>query len=193
LSKKHREVLEHVIGADWIEENCVSIDPCTQRSSNKDPIFGLWLPALAGGWLSGNSSYLLLPLAAYAILAAEASLSSENSLSIEFARVPEGLQVEACAPDFDLLLREGLLWCNENTVVVINTENNTRACPGTLLHTLLDCIRPLQFDVVIETLVCWLPGEKMHFGTATWDDACATELALPNVLSALRVHLAASR
>jgi hypothetical protein len=179
LALKQREVLEHAIGADWLEENCVSIDPCTQRSSNEDPIFGLPLPALAGVWIFGNSSALRLPRAAAAILAAEAGLRAENSRSLEFARVPEGLRVEACAPDFDLFRREGRLRCNEDTIVVINTESDTRACPGTLPHTLLDCVKPLQFDAAIETLVWRLRGEKMHFGTATWDDACAPELALP--------------
>ena len=179
LALKQREVLEHAIGADWLEENCVSIDPCAQRSSNEDPIFGLPLPALAGVWISGNSSALRLPRAAAAILAAEAGLRAENSRSLEFARVPEGLRVETCAPDFDLFRREGRLRCNENTVVVINTESDTRACPGTLPHTLLDCVKPLQFDAGIETLVWRAPGEKMHFGTATWNDACSAEAPLP--------------
>ena len=179
LALKQREVLEHAIGADWLEENCVSIDPCTQRSSNEDPIFGLPLPALAGVWIFGNSSALRLPRAAAAILAAEAGLRAENSRSLEFARVPEGLRVEACAPDFDLFRREGRLRCNEDTIVVINTESDTRACPGTLPHTLLDCVKPLQFDAGIETLVWRAPGEKMHFGTATWNDACSAEAPLP--------------
>ena len=48
LALKQREVLEHAIGAQWLEENCVSIDPSTQRSSNEDPIFGMPLPVLAG-------------------------------------------------------------------------------------------------------------------------------------------------
>jgi hypothetical protein len=106
-------------------------------------------------------------------------LRTENSRSLEFARVPEGLRIEACAPDFDLFRREGRLACNENTIVVINTESNSRACPGTLPHTLLDCMKPLQFDAAIETLVWRPPTEKMHFGTRTWNDVCALELILP--------------
>ena len=182
LALKQREVLEHAIGAQWLEENCVSIDPCTQRSSNEDPIFGMPLPVLAGVWLSGNSSALRLPRAVAAVLAAEAGVRAENGGSLEFARVPEGLRVEACAPDFDLWRREGRLACNENTIVVIAAGGDTRACPGTLAHTLLDCVRPLQFDAAIETLVWRPPAEKMHLGTLTWDDACGTELVLPGLV-----------
>jgi hypothetical protein len=179
LALKEREILEHEIGAEWLESNCVSIDPCAQRSSNEDPMFALPLPAAAGVWLSANSSALRLPRARAAILDAEAGLRAENSRSLEFARVPEGLRVEACAPDFDVFRREGKLLCDENTIVVISAESDTRACPGTLPHTLLDCVKPLQFDAVVETLVWRPPGEKMHFGTATWNEACSAELPLP--------------
>ena len=182
LAMKQREILEHGIGADWLENNCVSIDPCAQRSSNEDPIFGQPLSALAGVWLSSNSSALQLPRAAAAVLEAQAGQRAENSRSLEFARVPEGLRVEACAPDFDLFRREGRLLCNENTVLVINTDSDTRACPGTLPHTLLDCVKPLQFDAGSETLVWRLPAEKMHLGTATWNDVCAPGIELPSLV-----------
>jgi hypothetical protein len=34
----------------------------------------------------------------------------------------------------------------------------------------------------IETLVWRPPGEKMHLGTATWNDVCALELDLPSLV-----------
>lgn len=182
LALKQRELVEHAIGADWLEQNCVSIDPCAQTSSNEDSYFHSPMPAPAGVWLSANSSSLQLPQAAAAILSAEAGVRAENSRSLEFARVPEGLRVEACAPDFDLLRREGRLACNENTVVVINTESDSRACPGTLPHSLLDCIKPLQYDATIETLTWRPPAENMHFGTRTWNDACSLGQILPTLV-----------
>jgi hypothetical protein len=91
LAIKQREILEHGIGTDWLENNCVNNFPCAQRSSNEDPIFGLPLSALAGVWLSSNSSVLQLPRAAAAVLEAEAGQHAENSRSLEFASVPEGL------------------------------------------------------------------------------------------------------
>lgn len=184
LALKHREVLEHEIGADWLEVNCVSIDPCTQKSSNEDSIFAMQLPALAGVLLSGNSSALRLP----------ASSDHQNTISnlgsIEFARVPEGLRLQACAPDFDLLRREGRLACNDETIVVINADANTRACPGTLSYSILDCLKTVQFDAGVETLVLRPPTQKMHFGQATWEQACATELVLPAIVRAVCSSLA---
>lgn len=182
LVLKQRELVEHAIGADWLEQNCVSIDPCAQTSSNKDAYFHTPMPAPAGVWLSANSSALQLPQAAAAIMAAEAGVRAENSRSLEFARVPEGLRVEACAPDFDLLRREGQLACNENTVVLINTASNSRACPGSLPHSLLDCIKPLQFDAGNETLMWRSPTEIMHLGTSTWNDVCSLQQMLPTLV-----------
>ena len=48
---RQRELDEHAIGVEWLERDCVSIDPCEQKSSNEDPYFGLRLPSLAGVWL----------------------------------------------------------------------------------------------------------------------------------------------
>jgi len=190
LALKEREVLEHVIGADWLELNCVSIDPCTQKSSNEDSIFAMPLVALAGVLLSGNSSALRLPLSAAGILAAEHGHRAENIGSVEFARVPEGLRLQACAPDFDLFRRQGRLACNDDTIVVINANNNTRACPGTLPYSLLDCVKTVQFDASVETLVLRPATQKMHFGQATWEEACATELVLPDIVRAICSSLA---
>ena len=188
---KEREVIDHEIGAGWLEINCVSIDPCTQKSSNEDAIFGMPLPALAGVLLSGNSSALRLPRSAAANLeSGQAPLRAENIGSIEFARVPEGLRLQACAPDFDLFRRQGRLACNDDTIVVINANDNTRACPGTLPYSLLDCVKTVQFDASVETLELRPPTQKMHFGQATWEEACATELVLPDIVRAICESLA---
>ncbi len=86
---------------EWLERDCVSIDPCEQKSSNEDPYFGLRLPSLAGVWLSGNSSALRLTLGYDRVTGAQAGVRAEIYGSMEFARVPEGLRLDACAPDFD--------------------------------------------------------------------------------------------
>jgi hypothetical protein len=169
---RQRELDEHAIGAAWLERDCVSIDPCAQTSSNEDPYFGTRLPALAGVWLSGNSSALRLPLGAARLADAEGGGRAENHGSLEFARVPEGLRVQACAPDFDRWRREGVLACNEETLVTITADAAARACPGTPGFTLLDCVRPLQFDAGAQTLMRRPPEEKMHFGALTRAEAC---------------------
>jgi hypothetical protein len=172
MELQQRNLYEHVIGAAWLERDCVSIDPCAQSSSNENPYFGTPLPALAGVWLSGNSSALLLPLSAQRLSDAEAGVRAENHGSLEFARVPEGLRVQACAPDFDLWRREGVLACNPATLVTISADASARACPGTRGHSLLDCVKPLQFDAGVQTLVRRAPAQKMHFGPHTYTEAC---------------------
>ncbi len=107
-------------------------------------------------------------------------MRAENHGSLEFARVPKGLSLQACAPDFDLWHRTGEIACNENTIITINGM-----CPGALEHTLMDCIASLQFDATVDTLVCRHPSEKMHFGTRTWNEACAAELSLPDIVRAI--------
>lgn len=167
-----RELDEHALGAAWLERDCVSIDPCEETSGNADAA-GARLPAPAGAWLSGNSSALRLALSAARMLDAEAGVRAENHGSLEFARIPEGLRVQACAPDFDRWRRDGELACNEQTVVTIAADAASRACPGTQAHSLLDCLRPLQFDAGVQTLLRRPPGEKMHFGSLAWMEACA--------------------
>ena len=169
---RQRELDEHAIGAEWLERDCVGIDPCAQTSSNEDPYFGTRLPALAGVWLSGNSSALRLPLGAARLADAEAGVRAENHGSLEFARVPEGLRLQACAPDFDRWRREGVLACNEQTLVTITADAAARACPGANGFSLLDCVKPLQFDAGAQTLMRRPPEEKMHFGALTRAEAC---------------------
>ena len=66
---------------------------CEQKSSNEDPYFANRLPALAGVWLSGNSSALRLALGYDRETGAQAGVRAENYGSMEFARVPEGLRL----------------------------------------------------------------------------------------------------
>jgi len=127
----------HSAPSDWLERDCVSIDPCFQESSNEDHYA---LPAPAGVWLSGNSSALLLPLVAELLSDAEAGVRAENYGSLEFSRVPEGLKLQACALDFDLWRREGMLACNEKTLVSISADTTAHVCPGTRAHSLLDYV-----------------------------------------------------
>jgi hypothetical protein len=171
---KLRELDEHGIGAAWLERDCVSIDPCEQTSSNEDPYFGLRLPALAGAWLSGNSSALRLALGYDRVTGAQAGVRAENYGSMEFARVPEGLRLDACAPDFDRWRRDGVLACNEDTLVSFAADATARACPGAQGFSLVDCLRPLQFDAGVHTLLRRPETEKMHFGSLTRAEACAS-------------------
>jgi hypothetical protein len=98
---RQRELDDHAIGVEWLERDCVSIDQCEQKSSNKEPYFDIRLPALDGVWLSGNSSALRLALGYDSATDAQVGVRAENYGSMEFEHVPEGLCLDACSPDFD--------------------------------------------------------------------------------------------
>lgn len=115
---------------------------------------------------------------------------AHNYGSLEFARVPEGISLQACAPDFDVWRSRGVLACNENTIVSISADAETRSCPGALSHSLLDCVKSLQFDASRQALMWRPPSEKMHFGEQTWAEACALSLPLPAIVRAMCSTLA---
>ncbi len=48
----------------------------------------------------------------------------------------------------------------------------TRPCPGSASFSLLDCLRPLQFDADMQTLLRLPETEKMHLGSLTRAEAC---------------------
>ena len=71
---------------------------------------------------------------------------ARNFGSFEYARVPEGLVVRACAPDFDAWRKQGALVCDANTLVEVDTVQAARGCPRAGAYTLVDCLQPLQAE-----------------------------------------------
>jgi len=171
----------HAVGVAWLEEDCVAIDPCAETGAG-----GAAAPR--GVWLHGNASALATAGAAAATAAAEQGVAARNFGSLEYARVPEGLVVRACAPDFDVWRKTGALACDENTVVEIDTADAPRGCPRAGAFTLVDCVQPLQAEASTTALHWRAPEEPMHFGHRPWDEACgalAAFAALPAVAATL--------
>jgi hypothetical protein len=106
-----------------------------------------------------------------------------NFGSLTHARVPEGLILRACAPNFDLWRRAGTLECDAATMVEIDTVTSPRGCPQTAPFTLLECLQPLQKAASVVHLH-WRPAqEAMHFGHLPLSLACA--VPLPDVAAVL--------
>jgi hypothetical protein len=169
---RQREMTEHEVGAAWLEQQCVSVDVCKQVSSNRDPVFSQPMPAMAGVWLNVNSSALSLQGSAQKRAEAEAGVRAYNQEALEFARVPEGLRVETCSPDFDLARRTGRIACDETTVRRLEADDTARACPGEVGFSLLDCVKPLQHDAETTQLFRRAAHEKAHFGSLSRAEAC---------------------
>ncbi len=67
-----------------------------------------------------------------------------------------------------------MLACNEDTLVSFAADAGARACPGAQGFSLLDCLRPLQFDAGVQVLTRRPETEKMHLGLLTRAEACAS-------------------
>jgi hypothetical protein len=96
----------HEVGADWLEQDCVAIDPCAATGAG-----GASAPR--GTWLHANMSALATAEFSNASSMAASGARALNFGSLTHARVPQGLILRACAPDFDLWRREGALVCDE--------------------------------------------------------------------------------
>jgi len=120
-------------------------------------------------WLHGNSSKLTLTNSLVNVEAAESGIEAHNFGSFEYARIPEGLRVQTCAPNFDTWRRGGALECDVNTIKTISLNHEEPSCPGNQPYSLLNCITSLQFDSSVEHLHWRPPTQIMHFGQQTWD------------------------
>ena len=62
---------QHTVGADWLETNCITIDPCQHTNS-----FGESVPK--DTWLHGNTSKLTLTNSLVNVVAAESGTEAES-------------------------------------------------------------------------------------------------------------------
>ena len=158
------EVSAHVFPGALLETQCVSIDACAALNGRGQAVpRGAWLWRNASAlWLAGNDT-----------AARGAALArAYNWHSLEFARVPEGLVVQACEPDFSALRVRGEVTCAAGTEVVVDAALGAAACPSTGPYTLLYCLRSLQARPVLERLPFRAKDTRMAFGSQTWYDAC---------------------
>ena len=110
--------------------HCMFIDPCSQqtRGGVAAPINTWWHVSQEGLELPG--------------LATD-GIKHTNEHSLEYARVPQGVLLEVCQPDFSWFRQHGLWRCNQDVAAHVSISG---ACPSTGPHTLFDCIQTTQFD-----------------------------------------------
>jgi len=113
------------------EARCVHIDPCTQLTR-------AGVPAAAGAWLH---------VAALG-LTSSGDGAHYNHHALEYARVPQGIILETCPPDFAHYRATGTWRCDADPATHVRIEG---ACPSLLPHTILDCLAPTQFDAGSES------------------------------------------
>ena len=151
-----------------LETNCISIDPCLGINEHGESV-----PKAT--WLHANSSVLRLNGTTHSIEKATREIRAHNYGNLEFARVPEGLIVKTCSPDYDIWRKYGSLQCDLETLLTITANDKTPSCPGSSRYSILDCLKSTQFDSTVEHLHWRPPTQIMHFGSLTWNDACAVQ------------------
>ena len=141
-----------------LEEHCLGIDVCLQTNVRSESV-------PANTWLSRNSSRMLLAGERELLQAGGLPGSAYNHHSLEFARIPQGVSLEACQPD---LSDPASTTCTPGTLV-----HRSGRCPSAQGFTLLDCLAPVQYDASALVIPFRQEFEHMAFGNETWDAACA--------------------
>ena len=120
--------------ANLHEANCVRIDPCTQQTKQG-------AAAAAGEWhhVADLGLQFASPGGAHA-----------NANALEYARVPQGIVLQTCPPDFAHYRATGTWRCNADPATLVRIQG---ACPSLLPHTILDCLAPTQFDAGSDMLL----------------------------------------
>jgi len=118
--------------ANLQEANCVHIDPCTQ-------VTRAGLPAAANEWHHVSALGLT----------STGDGAHYNHHAVEYARVPQGVVVETCPPDFAHYKTTGTWRCDANPDTHVRIAG---ACPSAAPHTILDCLAPAQFDAAEKVL-----------------------------------------
>jgi hypothetical protein len=112
--------------SNLLETGCVHIDPCTQLTRAN-------LPAAANEWHHVSALGLT----------STGDGAHYNHHAVEYARVPQGVVVETCPPDFAYYKTTGTWRCDDNPDTHVRIAG---ACPSAAPHTILDCLAPAQFD-----------------------------------------------
>ena len=94
---------------DLVESLCVTINPCTELNTRGEAV-------AKDTWIHRSSSNLALDNEQSAMSASSAYMY----YSMEYARVPHGIVLEVCAPNFEKVRLEGVYECNPDTILSVD-------------------------------------------------------------------------
>ena len=105
---------------DLVETLCVTINPCTELNTRGEAV-------AKDTWIHRSSSNLALDNEQSAMSASSAYMY----YSMEYARVPHGIVLEVCAPNFEKVRLEGVYECNPDTILSVEGKCPTPNGYGT--------------------------------------------------------------
>ena len=168
---RQSELTMHHFPDALLETNCVEIDPCTQQTSHGKAL-------AAGEWHWRNDSALWLDGYEAELRSGGGGDEAYNWLSLEYARVPEGIHLRACEPDFNAYRLHRELVCAEGTEVSIDKRLGVPACPSSgAPWSLLDCMLSVEASPVVEILAYRAKDLHMAFGSLDWYTACSGDIS----------------
>lgn len=159
------ELSQHKVGIASIEQDCVSFDVCSGALT-------------ANEWYHTNSTAFYTTHTAAGVADAFAYDKAYNFGALEFVRLPSGINLQSCSPDFDIWRKSNgvTIVCDEDTIKHITREDlPSTGCPDEAEYSLLDCIKPLQHDAKKHYLHKRSQTETMHFGTHTFNAVCQNQ------------------
>jgi hypothetical protein len=128
----------------YLEVDCVAVDVCNERN-DRDEIVS------RAAWHHRTVSALRLRSELTAMDEEdESALAARNQNSIEYLRVPRGVVVKLCAPDFAVLRETGEHICNEDTIETVLGDCHGADLPSTCQYTPTqgaDCVQMVRYEL----------------------------------------------
>lgn len=140
------------------ESRCVAINTCSEQNHRGESV-----PAIT--WLHRSLHALQFD----SELGHDSDPNAYNHYSIQYARVPAGIEITACQPDFDHLRVHASYICNPNPSATVTRSGQcpfqfpSESTPQWPLEPtdLLDCLSPLQYNA----------QNTVNHNTGIWDEA----------------------
>jgi hypothetical protein len=119
------------------ESHCISVNVCSEMNSR-----GQSFPRQT--WIHRSEDRFEIDNEDYGNI-------HYNFYSIEYARVPEGVLLRACQPNFDHLRVHGEYICNVDLKATVSVSGVCPLSGSQDVEDILECVAPLQFDATEAT------------------------------------------
>lgn len=146
----------------FYEANCVAINPCAETSHRANGAHSIPKEI----WTHRSEENTLQ-------FPSEMGVTDKiiNYFGFEYARIPLGVTLRTCAPNFDKLRNEGVYECNLETMkTIVGTCSLSKVAQNSIFT--FDCVQSVQFDAEEDSSYvpnALLPGSKRYtsstFGT----------------------------
>ena len=139
----------------FYEGNCVAVNPCAETSHRGDSVHSIPKKTWT---LRSPQNFLDFP--------SEIDVTDKmiNYFGFEYARIPLGVSLRTCAPDFDKVRIDGTYECNVETIqTIVGTCDLSKVSENSVFS--FDCVQQVQFDAEEDGTYApnpYLPGRTRY-------------------------------